>query len=62
MARRNKFANALVMLVGGALLIAALNKIANDPRLSPLWRKIASTAEGDVYQHIINGAVVTVLA
>jgi hypothetical protein len=50
------------MLVGGALLIAALNKIANDPRLSPLWRKIASTAEGDVYQHIINGAVVTVLA
>jgi hypothetical protein len=61
-ARRNNFASLFGMLAGGALLIAALNKIANDPRLSPLWRKIASNAEGDVYQHIINGAVVTVLA
>jgi hypothetical protein len=50
------------MLLGGALLVAVLNKIATDPRISPLWRKIAQTAEGDVYQHIINGAVVTVLA
>ncbi len=62
MARGNNWGNALGMLLGGALLIAALNKIATDPRISPLWRKIAQTAEGDVYQHIINGAVVTILA
>jgi hypothetical protein len=53
---------ALGLVAGGALLVGALNKIATDPRISPMWRKIAQTAEGDVYQHIINGAVVTMLA
>jgi hypothetical protein len=39
-----------------------LNKIVTDPRISPFWRKIAETEEGDIYQHIISAAVVTVLA
>jgi hypothetical protein len=46
----------LLMAVGTVVLA----KIAADPRLSPLWRKIATTAEGDLYQHIITGAIVTV--
>lgn len=63
MARRgNDWGSVLGMLLGGAFLVVVLNKIATDPRISPLWRKIAQTAEGDVYQHIINGAVVTILA
>jgi hypothetical protein len=60
--RGNNWVGALGMLAGAALLIVGLNKVATDPRISPLWRKIAQTAEGDVYQHIINGAIVTVLA
>lgn len=54
--------NILGWVVGGVVGIVVLNKIANDPRISPLWRKIAKTAEGDLYQHIISGAVVTVFA
>ncbi len=62
MARRgNDWGKFLGMLVVGVAGIAFLNEIATNPRVSPLWRKVASTAEGDVYQHIINGAVITVL-
>ena len=63
MARRGTdWGSALGMLLGGVLLIVALNEVATNPRISPLWRKIAQTAEGDVYRHIVNGAVVTILA
>ncbi len=53
-----KFFATLVVGVAG---IALLNKVATDPRLSPFWRKFATTAEGDIYQHIVSGAFVTVL-
>jgi hypothetical protein len=52
----------LGMLVVGIGGIALLNEIATNPRISPFWRKIAETAEGDLYQHIISGAVVTIFA
>jgi predicted ABC-type sugar transport system permease subunit len=48
--------NVLGMLLVGALGIAVLNEIATNPKVSPLWRKIATTAEGDLYQHIFNEA------
>lgn len=47
----------VLLMVAGVIV---LGKIAADPRVSPLWRKIATTAEGDLYQHIITGAIVTV--
>ena len=62
MARRGvDWGSVLGMAVLGVVGIAVLNEIANNPRVSPVWRKIATTAEGDIYQHIISGAVVTIL-
>jgi hypothetical protein len=62
MAKGTDWGGLLTWLAGGVVGIVVLNKIANDPRISPLWRKVAKTAEGDLYQHIISGAVVTVFA
>lgn len=56
-----KLEKALTMLVGGVAAMYLLNKIATDPRVSPMWRFFAKTAEGDVYQHIVSGALVTIL-
>ena len=53
--------NVVGMVVGGLLLMGVLNEIATNPKISPFWRKIAQTAEGDVFQHIIDGTIVTVL-
>jgi hypothetical protein len=61
-AKGHDWSSFLGWLAGGLVGIFVLNKIANDPRISPLWRKVAKTAEGDLYQHIISGAVVTVFA
>ena len=58
----NNWGRALGMLLLGLAAIGALNKIATDPRISPMWRFLARTAEGDIYQHIVSGALVTVLA
>ena len=57
MARRGDDWGKLVgMLVVGVVGIAVLNEIATNPKISPLWRKVATTAEGDIYQHIFNEA------
>jgi hypothetical protein len=32
--------------------------LANDPRVSPMWRKVARTTEGEVYQHVVSGEIV----
>jgi hypothetical protein len=53
--------NVVGMVVGGLLLMGVLNEIATNPRISPFWRKIAQTAEGDVYRHVIDGTIVTLL-
>lgn len=53
--------NVVGMVAAGVLAIVVLNAIATNPRVSPLWRKIAQTAEGDVFQHIIDGTIVTLL-
>jgi hypothetical protein len=47
---------ALGMLVVGVAGIALLNEVATNPRVSPFWKKIATTAEGDLYQHVFNEA------
>lgn len=56
------FGKTVGMLLLGLAVIGVLNRIATDPRISPMWRLLARTAEGDVYQHIVSGALVTVLA
>jgi hypothetical protein len=61
MSKKANWGNVVGMIAGGLFVMGALNIIANNPKISPMWRKIARTAEGDVYQHIINGAVVTLL-
>jgi hypothetical protein len=53
---------AVGILVLGVLGIAALNEVATNPKISPLWRKVARTAEGDIFQHVISGEIVTLLA
>jgi hypothetical protein len=49
------------LLIGGGIVLI-LSMIANNPRISPLWRHVARTAEGDVFKHVINGDLVTLLA
>ena len=51
----------------GAILIGLgvmwlLNEFATNPRVSPFWRWVARTAEGDIYKHVISGEVVALLA
>jgi hypothetical protein len=58
----NILGKAVGMLLLGIAAIDVLNKIATDPRISPMWRFLARTAEGDVYQHVVSGALMTVLA
>jgi len=54
--RKPNVGNVLGMLAVGFLAMAALNEIATNPKISPFWRRIAQTAEGDVYQHVFNEA------
>lgn len=49
------------LLIGGGVLFV-LNQIANNPRISPFWRHVARTTEGDVFQHLVSGELVTLLA
>ena len=50
------------LLVVGAVGIGLLDAMANNPRVSPMWRKIAQTTEGDLFQHIVTGELLTLLA
>ena len=58
--RKPNFGNVVGVMVLSVLGIALLNKILEDPRISPFWRKIGETAEGDLYQHILNEALILV--
>jgi hypothetical protein len=58
----SKKEKAIGGLIIGAGIMLILSLIANDPRISPLWRYIAKTAEGDIYQHVVSGDLITVLA
>ncbi len=58
----NNLGKAVGMLLLGIAAIGVLNKVATDPRISPMWRFLARTAEGDVYQHVVSGALLTGLA
>lgn len=49
-----------IIVTGGVILLLAA--IANNPRISPFWRKLAQTAEGDIFQHVFTGELVTLLA
>jgi hypothetical protein len=42
------------ILIGGVAL-GVLSMIANNPRISPMWRSVARTAEGDIFQHVLTG-------
>ena len=57
---KTNWGNIFGMVLVGAVGIAFLNEVANNPKVSPLWRKVARTAEGDLYQHIITDAFVTI--
>ena len=59
MSRRDKAIGGLII---GAGIMLVLSLIANNPRVSPLWRYVAKTAEGDIYQHVVSGELITVLA
>jgi hypothetical protein len=39
-----------------------LGAIANNPRVSPLWRHVATTAEGEIFEHVITGDLVKLVA
>ena len=53
-------------VIGGVLIGLGvawiLNQIVANPRISPFWKFVAQTAEGDIFQHVISGDVITLLA
>ena len=58
--KKKEIAFAGLLIAGG--IVVVLSMIANNPRINPLWRNVARTAEGDVFKHIITGELVTLLA
>jgi len=49
----------IVFTIGAMILLGA---IANNPRVSPLWRHVATTAEGEIFEHVITGDLVKLVA
>ncbi len=58
----SKQSKAIGGLIIGAGIMLVLGLIAKDPRVSPQWRYVAKTAEGEIYQHVVSGDLITVLA
>ena len=44
------------------IALELLGAIANSPRVSPLWRHVATTAEGEIFEHVITGDLVKLVA
>jgi hypothetical protein len=59
MKKQEQVIGGLLIAIAAALVLGA---IANNPRVSPLWRRIAVTAEGEIFQHVITGDIVKLLA
>jgi len=53
-------------LIGGILLgvvvMAVLGAIASNPRVPPLYRHYATTAEGEIFQHVVTGDLIRLIA